>query len=158
MKSHRQKYYIPVRHEKGTRFCKHCKCDISHTRSDCYFCSKTCWARHARSSLKGTIAKLYNSARNRAAKKKIDFNLTQEYLYQLWAEQNGLCAISGIKMETETGIVISNPYKASLDRIDSSKGYTMGNVQLVCGKINLMKHQGTLEDLLFWCSAVVENQ
>ena len=36
-------------------------------------------------------------------------------------------------------------YRASLDRIDSSKGYVIGNVQFVSTPINLMK--STMSDL-----------
>jgi hypothetical protein len=40
-------------------------------------------------------------------------------------------------------------FNASIDRIDSQMGYVPGNVQLVAGRVNLMK--GTLGvDMLYW--------
>ena len=40
----------------------------------------------------------------------------------------------------------ANPFKASLDRIDSTKGYTEGNVQWVCLAVNQMKSDKTEEE------------
>lgn len=69
------------------------------------------------------IIKIYN--------KKEKFkttDLTSEYLKQLWENQKGICPLTGVELimakaigkEKNKG---SNPYNASLDRIDSSKGY-----------------------------------
>jgi len=46
---------------------------------------------------------------------------------------------------------------ASLDRIDSSKGYIEGNVQWVHRKINMMKQSYTQEEFIELCQAVVRN-
>lgn len=69
--------------------------------------------------------------------KIIDNDLTLEYLKGVWDYQNGYCAISGLKMEMD--ITRESPSKASLDRIDSSKGYVSGNVQWVCLFVNYAK-------------------
>ena len=39
------------------------------------------------------------------------------------------------------------PRKASLDRINSSKGYVKGNVEFVCSSINLAKNSFTREQM-----------
>lgn len=67
-------------------------------------------------------------------------NIDLEYLKQLWESQNGICPYTGIKLKLPT----YNNYDfyfncASLDRIDSSKGYIKGNVQFIALPINLMK-------------------
>jgi hypothetical protein len=71
-------------------------------------------------------------------------NLTVEYLKKLWETQNGICPYTNYKMElpvnTQDHHIKGSPKKASLDRIDSSKGYIEGNVEFVCLSVNLAKN------------------
>ena len=75
----------------------------------------------------------------------IDFD--KKDLKELWDTQGGICPISGVHMilDTATGRATKrmpkNPYKASLDRIDSSKPYIKNNIQFVCMAINFMKNE-----------------
>jgi hypothetical protein len=72
-------------------------------------------------------------------------NLTTEYLKELWDKQKGICPYTNIKLIPQTlskSINSNNPYEyASLDRIDSSKGYIEGNVEFVSLGINLLKNK-----------------
>jgi hypothetical protein len=43
---------------------------------------------------------------------------------------------------------------ASLDRIDSSKGYTLGNIQWVHKWVNLMKQDMTDQEFIEWCKTI----
>lgn len=88
-----------------------------------------------------------------AQKRKLDFNLTPEYLWQLFLKQNRKCALSGL------GLNFANQYKkyngnASLDRIDSSKGYIEGNVQWVDKDINFMKKNISQEKFIENCELI----
>lgn len=68
-------------------------------------------------------------------------DLSLAYLKSLWDRQRGVCPYTGIKMglpET-TGSTLGQLKSASLDRIDSSKGYLRGNVEFVCAFINFAK-------------------
>mgnify|MGYP007044016634 CR=1 FL=1 len=47
---------------------------------------------------------------------------------------------------------------ASLDRIDSSKGYIEGNVQWVHKDINWMKQDFNEEYFIFLCSEITKNK
>ena len=77
-------------------------------------------------------------ARNRGK----DCNLTLQHLKDLWEQQVGMCSLTGIKLDFET----HNPnYAASLDRIDSTVGYVIGNVQWVSQTINLAKSNSSTE-------------
>ena len=80
---------------------------------------------------------LYEIKRH-ATDKNRKFNLTAKYLWNLFLKQKRCCALSGIPLSFASG---RNSYdgNASVDRIDSSKGYIIGNVQWVDKKINLMK-------------------
>jgi len=46
---------------------------------------------------------------------------------------------------------------ASVDRIDSSKGYVTGNIQIVHKTVNYMKHTLTQADFLFFCESITYN-
>ena len=65
-----------------------------------------------------------------------DYDITKENLKELWDKQNGICPYSGLKMTLEFGYMNS----ASLDRIDSSKGYMKNNIQFVVLPINYLKN------------------
>ena len=45
----------------------------------------------------------------------------------------------------------------SIDRIDSSKDYIKGNIQFICRRVNTMKHNESLDSLIFWSRAIMEN-
>lgn len=94
--------------------------------------------------------------KGRAARNGLLVNIDKKYLHYLWDKQNGKCAISGIDMT-----YISNqgriPTNVSVDRIDSSKGYIIGNVQLVCMAVNQMKNDLDLKTLLTFCEAILLN-
>jgi hypothetical protein len=80
-------------------------------------------------------------------------NLTYEEAHLQWELQQGKCALSGAPLLSEGG----SPYTASLDRTDSSKGYTADNIQWVCWIVNKMKMDWTQEEFLTWVHAVADN-
>lgn len=73
----------------------------------------------------------------------------------LYEEQGGLCAVSGLKMTWMKGKIILT--SMSIDRIDSSKGYTRDNVRLICHGGNRMKGDATDEDMYHLALAIVAN-
>jgi hypothetical protein len=108
-----------------------------------------------RNTLKGRFVNLCSTAKSRAAKKKLDFSITTEDLEELYYRQSGICAISGLKMTTLSGPRHrSNSFVMSLDRIDSEKGYTKDNIQLVCWQANRMKDCLTCDEFKFWIKTI----
>jgi hypothetical protein len=91
--------------------------------------------------------------RQRARKYGHDFSLTNEDLTKLFIKSNGKCALSGLPLTVER----KNPLIASVDRINSDKGYVKGNVQLVASCVNLAKHKLSQRDFIKMCKAVVDN-
>lgn len=77
-----------------------------------------------------TISKLKRDAILR----NIDFNITIEFLDELYLKQNKCCALTGIQLSME-----SVNQTASLDRINSNVGYIENNVQWVHKDVNMMK-------------------
>jgi hypothetical protein len=90
---------------------------------------------------------LFNRYIANAKQRNLEFNVTIEYIWDLFLKQNKKCALSGIplRFQSETRKCDGT---ASLDRIDSSKGYIEGNLQWVNKWLNVIK--GNLqEDQLF---------
>lgn len=96
----------------------------------------------------------YLSARDRARKKNLEFNITLDFLKYLWNKQLGKCALSNVNM-TSSFFVGRTSTNVSIDRIDSSKGYTMDNIQLVCMACNQMKNDLTEKELYEFCKNIV---
>jgi DNA-directed RNA polymerase subunit RPC12/RpoP len=94
----------------------------------------------ASTSYKGTAffpGRLCAAWRCSAKRRGHSWLLTREDLDSQYRIQNGKCALSGIEMDTSH----SSPYRPSIDRIDSSQGYILGNVQFICSIINMMKNR-----------------
>ena len=90
-----------------------------------------------------------NTIKANAKKRKIEFCVTLEYLWDLFIKQDRKCAISGVNIEFKA---IRRDYEttASLDRIDSSKGYVEGNLQWVHKDVNFMKQELSDEKFINW--------
>lgn len=86
----------------------------------------------------GISGSYFSSIKHKALARKIKFKITIEYIWDLFLRQEGKCALSGVTLKMPEKW--KGQYTASLDRIDSSKGYEKGNVQWVLGDINWMKN------------------
>lgn len=98
----------------------------------------------------------FYGAKHRASLKDIPFNLTLEYLQELWDSQNGLCALTGIKM-THTILEGKLKTNGSIDKINPSLGYTKSNIQFVCNAANMMKSDMSIEELIYFCKLIISN-
>lgn len=85
-----------------------------------------------------------------------EFNLDLQYLKKIWEEQNGICPFTDIKLILNGYRKIKNDprFSASLDRIDNTKGYIIGNVRWVSRSINLMKNQITDDELIYFLELI----
>lgn len=79
----------------------------------------------------------FNRTKRGARKRGLSFKVTMPYLWRLYENQNGLCALT--RLPIPMPIHLYEPTEASLDRVDSSKGYTEENVQWVHKDIQRMK-------------------
>ena len=92
------------------------------------------------------ILSYYNKVKRRAEISNFSFLLTPEYLEELFIQQDRKCSLSNLPIEFRPNY-LKNEQTASLDRIDNSKGYIVGNVQWVHKQVNFMK--GTMEQKEF---------
>lgn len=139
-----------------------------------FYCTMPCYGRHAGKNnigenrvtghlLPGNRQDEFSPFRyymNKARNRKYDTDLDLPYLKDLWEQQRGRCAISGIGMDLPRNTVAfdrdkGNPWKASLDRIDCSQGYLKGNVRFVVNMANLCRNGFTDEEVLRFARGVV---
>ena len=77
----------------------------------------------------------------------------------MFLKQNKKCALSGVLLSFNTIAKNQTSKKtASLDRIDSSKGYIEGNVQWVHKKINDLKSNFDEDTLIKMCNLISKNK
>lgn len=93
----------------------------------------------------------FSSLKQGATTRNLEFKLTIKYIWDLYIKQNKKCHHSGIELKFDTDNCKNT---ASLDRIDSDKGYIKGNVQWVHKTINFMKQNMTDVDFVKWCKLV----
>ncbi len=86
-------------------------------------------------------------------------NVSIDDLKEIWDTQLGICEFSGVQLELSSykNIIKNQIYTASLDRIDSSKGYIKGNIRWVSRSINYMKNDMTDEMVWELCDLIKEN-
>lgn len=102
---------------------------------------------------KGKLSGTYLCRVRRNAKVRgLSFTLTSDELWLLYQKQEGKCALSGLPISF--GAKTVDPSTASLDRIDSTKGYTSENIQWVHKDINLMKMDFEQEYFKHLCTIV----
>ena len=74
-----------------------------------------------------------------------------KYKKKIWKKQNGKCAITNVELILPNDTkykTINNNYKASIDRIDSSKSYTIDNVQFLSATMNYLKMDMKNDDVM----------
>lgn len=138
-----------------------CKCGSDAYEISSYELNKTKNCRSCFSpignkhpSYKGTenVSKTYYSQVLLGAKsRKLIFEITIEDMDNQFKNQNGLCKLSKLP------IIVGNEKiegTASLDRIDSDKGYTKDNIQWVHKDINRMKTDLNQDYFIKMCNLV----
>lgn len=93
--------------------------------------------------------------KRRGRKSELTFNISVEYLNNLYEEQNHICALSGISLEPDLNLTMQQQ-NISIDRINSNIGYEEGNIQWVDKRINMMKGSLSNEEFIELCIKVAE--
>lgn len=146
-----------------------CRCDCGNI---CYFdayllnrgYAKSCGCLHDRKGTEhplwkgiGDLGQHHFGRIEQSAKKRgHEFSLTKEYLWNLYQKQEGKCALSGVEIRFRKHH--KDTVSASLDRIDSTKGYVVGNVQWVHKDVNKMKWELSEEIFLNFCEKIYKHK
>jgi hypothetical protein len=122
--------------------------------SDCTNKANEYWRNIEKSTVEGTLRIALIRAKNSCKKRKLEFDLTYDFLLDLLKKQEYKCAITKLEL-TNTN---NYEYKTiSIDRINSNFGYTKNNVHLVCWVVNQMKNDMSFGDFINWCNIIVKN-
>jgi len=91
----------------------------------------------------------------RAAKKRnIEFSISIQDAWNLFLQQNRKCILSGLDLSFSKTEKTMKFTTASLDRIDSSGGYTKNNIQWVHKDINKLKTDFPQDKFISLCQQV----
>lgn len=99
---------------------------------------------------------IFSRIQTHAKRRKIEFDVAIDYLWDLFQEQKGKCALSAVDLVLPKHQLID--CTASLDRIDSSIGYVEGNVQWVHKDVNFMKQQFEQHYFIEMCFRITQNK
>lgn len=100
----------------------------------------------------------FNNLKLKAQSRGYSFDITPEYLCELFLQQERKCALSGLP------IILARNYRdyknqsASVDRINSSIGYEPGNVQWVHKDVNRIKQNLKQEYFLELCRRITHKR
>lgn len=89
----------------------------------------------------------FRSIKHSAEKRGFAFELTKDQIWNLYLKQGGRCNLSGVKVSFSRN-TRKVKQTASLDRINSSKGYTLDNVQILHKHVNIMKNTFSQEQFI----------
>lgn len=98
----------------------------------------------------------FKEIKRKALQRNKTFDISKEYVWELYQKQDGRCALSNTPI-TFGRLQYKYETTASLDRIDSSKGYIEGNVQWVHKLVNLMKNSISESNFIDICTSIVDN-
>jgi hypothetical protein len=89
--------------------------------------------------LTDAVAHLRRSSR----KKEIPFDIDLDYIDEIWKQQNGRCAISGVMLTYKR----KDLFGVRIYVVKESKGYVKGNILLVSDGIKRMKRDMSDEEV-----------
>ena len=100
----------------------------------------------------------FNTIKRNSIRRGIVFNITIEYLWELFLKQNKKCALSGLELTFSEIRKDKTKQTVSIDRKNSNIGYVEGNVQWVHKQINIMKNKLSDDEFIWFCEQVIKNK
>ncbi len=129
---------------------------VLNYREICKECSRiklAAWGKPSREHLnekhiKNPLRDILNSAKARAKKYNLQFNITKEDVVI-----PEMCPYLNIPILVNRDSLKAN--SPSLDRIDNTKGYIKGNVMIISHKANTCKNNLTLDELKLFANNII---
>lgn len=99
----------------------------------------------------------WSQIRSHAKNRDIPVDISIQDAWEQFEKQKGLCALTKLPIQMPKNSKKDISHTASLDRINSEKGYVLGNIQWVHKDLNYMKNDFTHDEFVRYCRLVVEN-
>ena len=99
------------------------------------------------------ISNILDRVKKRAVKKELDYDLTIGWLRE--KIYDGYCEATKLPFKLYPTNTTINPFYPSIDRIDSDKGYTKDNCQVVVIGFNNLKGSSDYKTLKLFCENFV---
>lgn len=97
----------------------------------------------------------HNYFKRKSKLKNIDFDLDMHTLYELYQKQNGKCYYTGIEIIHNSGCFDYN--SITVERLDSTKGYTKDNIVLAAFNINSFKGMMDENEFKIFLDKIIPN-
>ena len=95
------------------------------------------------------------ASRDRAKQKGVPFNLTIDHINEIWPPDNK-CPVLGVPFVRGRGEPI--PTSPTFDRIEPAEGYTIGNVQVISRRANLIKSDATAAEVMIVAQYLIKEE
>ena len=89
------------------------------------------------------IRTIYKNLKGSAKRRGIPFEIQLTDLYELSFPVT--CPVLGMPLRFNRGSVADDSF--SIDRIDSAKGYTLDNIEVISYRANRLKNNATLDEI-----------
>ena len=96
------------------------------------------------------------AAKKRAEKHRVPFNITLDYINEIWPDDNK-CPVLGIPF-VRGSIGKKNGTSPNLDRLAPAGGYTIGNIKVMSGRANRIKSDATAAEVMMVGQYLVEQE
>ena len=132
---------VKIRCDCGKEHNVECLYWTKHKYKMCRDCQLIGSNNYAWSGCGEISGEMFSTIRRNALVRGIKYSVSKDYLWDLFLKQNRKCVLSGLPLTfSKTNPTRTHNTSASLDRIDSSKGYIEGNVQWIHKDVNRMKN------------------
>lgn len=147
---------VELRKRGPTHACEHCGTAFAPSAQNQKFCSPACVAaqqvsrsyKYLNDNPRGYILLLIAKPDRK--------HLCVDDLLAMLAKQRGCCAVTGVPLTfIKRTDGVKQHTNLSIDRIESAQGYELGNIQLVCAVVNVMKTTLTMDEFRWWCARVL---
>jgi hypothetical protein len=129
-------------------------------RNTCVSCRRVNQNKNKSKTPEAYLKSLYVQLKSSRTKDnpELVFDIEVEDLIAVWNAQQGKCALTGLYMTYHKDGQGKKDLNVSIDRINPNIWYIPNNIQLVCGRVNILKHSLTEDLLYWWCKNIVEHK